>query len=71
VRKIKVQLIQWIPKGTEFPCQIVMPDASKVEGFAESACKQLKPDAIIQFERFGFSRVDEVKEKMVAYYAHK
>ena len=71
VRKIKVQLIQWIPKGTEFPCQIVMPDASVMQGFAESACKQLKPDAIIQFERFGFSRVDEVNEKMVAYYAHK
>jgi glutamyl-tRNA synthetase len=48
-----------------------MPDASIVEGFAESACKKLKPDAVIQFERFGFVRVDEVKEKMTVYYAHK
>jgi glutamyl-tRNA synthetase len=71
VRKIKVQLIQWIPKGEEFPCQIVMPDASVIEGYAESACKKLKPDAIIQFERFGFTRVDQVNQKMVAYYAHK
>ncbi len=54
VRKIKAQLIQWIPKGEEFPCQVIMPDASVTEGFAESACKKLKPDAIIQFERFGF-----------------
>lgn len=71
VRKIKVQLIQWIPKGTEFPCQVVMPDASVTEGFAEADCKKLKPDAIIQFERFGFVRVNEVGEKLTAYYTHK
>ena len=71
VRKIKAQLIQWIPKGEEFPCQVVMPDASVTEGYAESACKKLKPDAIIQFERFGFTRIDEVNQKLIAYYAHK
>jgi len=71
VRKIKVQLIQWIPNGAEFQCQIVMPDASVTEGLAESACKKLKPDVIIQFERFGFTRIDQVNQKMVAYYAHK
>ncbi len=71
VRKIKVQLIQWIPKGEEFPCQVVMPDASITEGFAESACKKLKPDTIIQFERFGFTRINEVNQKLITYYAHK
>jgi glutamyl-tRNA synthetase len=71
VRKIKVQLIQWIPKGTEFPAQVVMPDASVTEGFAEADCKKLKPDVIIQFERFGFVRVNEVGEKIIGYYAHK
>ncbi len=39
VRKIKVQLIQWIPKAQEFPCQVVMPDASITEGFAEAPAK--------------------------------
>ncbi len=71
VRKIKVQLIQWIPEGTEFSSQVVMPDASVTEGFSEADCKKLKPDVIIQFERFGFVRVNEVGEKMVSYYAHK
>ena len=71
VRKIKAPLIQWIPINEEFPCQVVMPDASVTEGFAESACKKLKPDAIIQFERFGFTRINEVNHKIVAYYAHK
>jgi glutamyl-tRNA synthetase len=48
-----------------------MPDATVNEGVAESACKKLKPNAIIQFERFGFVRIDEVNAKIKAYYAHK
>jgi glutamyl-tRNA synthetase len=71
VRKAKAKLIHWIPKGEEVPCQVVMPDAVVNEGLAESACKKLKPDAVIQFERFGFVRVDENDWKLTVYYAHK
>ncbi len=71
VRKAKARLIHWIPKGEEYPCSVVMPDNSKVEGVAESACKKLKPDAVIQFERFVFVRVDKNDAKLTAYYAHK
>jgi glutamyl-tRNA synthetase len=71
VRKTKVQLIHWIPKDEEYPCQVVMPDASVSEGFAESACKKLKPNDVIQFERFGFVRIDQVNTKLKAYYTHK
>ena len=70
-RKAKAKLIHWIPKGEELPCQVVMPDATVKEGVAESACKKLKPDAVIQFERFGFVRIDQNDEKLTAYYAHK
>jgi glutamyl-tRNA synthetase len=70
-RKTKAKLIHWIPKGEEFPCQVVMPDAAVNEGIAESACKKLKPDTVIQFERFGFVRVDKNDAKLTAYYAHK
>jgi glutamyl-tRNA synthetase len=71
VRKAKAKLIHWIPKGEEVPCQVVMPDAAVNEGLAESACKKLKPDTVIQFERFGFVRVDENDGKLTVYYAHK
>jgi glutamyl-tRNA synthetase len=71
VRKTKAQLIQWIPVGEEYPCTAILQDASIVEGYAESACKKLKPDTVIQFERFGFVRVDTVDEKITVYYAHK
>jgi glutamyl-tRNA synthetase len=70
-RKTKTQLIHWIPINGELPCQVVMPDATVSEGIAESACKKLKPNTVIQFERFGFVRVDENDAKLTAYYAHK
>jgi glutamyl-tRNA synthetase len=70
-RKTKTQLIHWIPIDGDFPCQVVMPDATVNEGMAESACKKLKPDTVIQFERFGFVRVNEIAPKLTAYYAHK
>jgi glutamyl-tRNA synthetase len=70
-RKIKAQLIHWILVGEDMPCEVVMPDASLAEGIAESACKKLKPNTIIQFERFGFARIDKVNMKLTAYYAHK
>jgi glutamyl-tRNA synthetase len=70
-RKAKAKLIHWIPKGEEYPCSVVMPDAAVNEGVAESACKKLKPNAVIQFERFGFVRVDQNDARLTAYYAHK
>jgi hypothetical protein len=48
-----------------------MPDATLTEGVAESACRQLKPDGIIQFERFGFVRIDKNNAALTAYYAQK
>jgi glutamyl-tRNA synthetase len=70
-RKTKAKLIHWIPKGDEFPCQVIMPDAAVNEGIAESACEKLKPDTVIQFERFGFVRVDKNDAKLTVYFAHK
>lgn len=70
-RKVRTKLIHWVPVGAEFPCCVVMPDASVNEGVAENACKKLKPNDIIQFERFGFVRVVENDVKLKVYYAHK
>ena len=70
-RRVKAPLIHWLPIDYGIPCQIVMPDASITEGIAEKTCAKLKPDTIVQFERFGFVRVDSINKKLVAYYAHK
>jgi glutamyl-tRNA synthetase len=70
-RQMKTQLIQWVPVGQDIPCQVVRPDATTSDGIAESFCKQLEPNMIIQFERFGFVRIDQAGERLRVYYAHK
>lgn len=70
-RKTKAQLIHWIPVRESMPCQVIMPDATTIEGVAESHCKRLKPGDIVQFERFGFVRVDKVNKMLTTYYAQK
>ncbi len=70
-RDTKARLIQWILADENVQCKVVMPDASIAEGVAENACKKLKADDVIQFERFGFVRVDRAAPNLTAYYAHK
>jgi len=70
-RQLKAQLIQWIPVGQDIPCQVMMPDATMSNGIAESYCRQLEPNMIVQFERFGFVRIDQTGERLIVYYAHK
>ncbi|HDQ07139.1 MAG TPA: glutamate--tRNA ligase [Candidatus Bathyarchaeota archaeon] len=70
-RKVGAPLIHWVPVGSGVPCEVVMPDASVAEGVAEEACRALKPNEVIQFQRFGFVRVDGVDWKLTAYFAHR
>ena len=70
-RKTGAPLIHWIPIRADLPCQVVMPDATIAEGIAESSCKRLKPNDIIQFERFGFVRIDQNNAELIAYYTHR
>lgn len=70
-RKAEAHLIHWVPIGMDMPCKVVMPDATITEGIAEKACKDLKPNDMVQFERFGFVRIDKVDAEITAYYTHK
>ena len=70
-KKVGAPLIHWVPVGTGIPCGVVMPDASVAVGTAEDSCKKLRPDEAIQFERFGFVRVDSLNKKLTAYFTHR
>jgi glutamyl-tRNA synthetase len=70
-KKLSAPLIHWLPSETEIPCEVVMPDGSLTRGVAEEKCKELQTDDIVQFERFGFVRIDSVNEAMVSYFAHR
>ena len=62
---------QWILHWSGVQSEVVMPDGSVATGRTEEACRELKPNEIVQFQRFGFVRVDEVNEKLIVYFAHR
>jgi len=43
----------------------------RVDGIAEEAVTSLKTDEIVQFERFGFVRIENVDNKINGFFAHK
>lgn len=70
-KKLNAPLIHWLPEGKGISCEVVMPDASVARGVAEEKCKELRMGEVVQFERFGFVRIDAVDEAIVAYFAHR
>jgi len=43
----------------------------KIEGFAEEAVSKIKTGEVIQFERFGFVRIENQQGKIKGFFAHK
>ncbi len=70
-KKIGARLIHWLPENEGLPCDVVMPDNSTITGLVEKSLKTVSPDEIVQFERFGFVRVESVNEKIITFFAHK
>jgi len=69
--KMEIQKIQWVSEPN-VKIKLIMPDGSVKEGIAEPGVKNLKKDEIIQLQRIGFARVDEIKEEnIVLFFAHK
>ena len=71
--KLNAKLIHWLPASKDLvKVEIMMPDASIKQGLAEPAVRNLEVDSIIQFERFGFCRLDKkLKHRLVFWFAHK
>lgn len=66
------RVVQWVDAASGLQAEIVMPDNSLVEGILEASGKVLKVDQVVQLERVGFARVDQVKgSKIRFYFAHK
>jgi len=69
-RRMGLAFIHWLPKGLGVEAEVVMPDASRVRGLVEPLCLEEEAGSIVQFERFGFARIDSLNP-LVAYYAHR
>ena len=67
----KIPKIQWVLDDQKIKCFVVMPDAKILKGVAESNVLNESIDTVIQFERFGFCRIDEkINKEIKTYYAH-
>ena len=66
-------IIQWLPaEEKNVEVEIRMPDNNITKGYAEKSVKDLKVDDIIQFQRFGFCRLDSIEEgKYKFWFTHK
>jgi glutamyl-tRNA synthetase len=60
------KVVQWVEKNHSIPVKIIKPNET-IEGFAEDFCGNLKIGSEIQFERFGFCRLDS---KNTFYFTH-
>ncbi len=66
------KIIHWLPKEDKLiDVEILMPDNTIIEGLAESNLKSVKEGQIIQFERFGFVRLDSKDKKYKFWFCHK
>lgn len=70
-RGSRIQLIHWILGENGVTTKVLMPDNSVTIGLSESPVRRLKPDQIIQFERFGFVCVSSIDETLVVRFAHR
>jgi glutamyl-tRNA synthetase len=71
-RKSKAMIIQWVPVEGSIKAEVIMPDATVTTGFVEPSAVNVKVDDVVQFERFGFARVDKVTDTAIKFYfAHK
>ncbi|MBT8507471.1 glutamine--tRNA ligase [Methanomicrobiaceae archaeon CYW5] len=69
-RAERAPIVQWLPKGETVPCSLHTPDGI-VHGLCERGVMD-EYDRVVQFERVGFVRVDEVTEHNVsAYFTHR
>lgn len=66
------KIINWLPAENNIKIGVLMPDKKIMKGIAEENIKSLKEGEIIQFERFGFCRLNKKeKNKLTFWFAHK
>ncbi|MBS3131448.1 glutamate--tRNA ligase [Candidatus Woesearchaeota archaeon] len=66
-------IMHWLPAGRDnVKAEVLMPDKKLVKGEAEPAAMGIKEDEVVQFQRFGFCRLDKKeKGKLLFWYTHK
>lgn len=67
------KIMHWLPKNKKLiDVEVLMPDNTVAKGFGEEAIAELEVGAIVQFERFGFCRLDSIDGNLYRFwYGHR
>ncbi|MEA1985310.1 MAG: glutamate--tRNA ligase [Euryarchaeota archaeon] len=68
VKKERIPIAQWVPEDN-LPVKVLAPHG-KFTGLGEIGIVE-ELDNVVQFERFGFCRIDSVDDEIIAYFTHK
>lgn len=69
--KYEIPKIHWVSEPN-VKVEIIMPDGITINGISEPWVKKLKEGELVQFLRFGFARLDQIKDsKPIFYFSHK
>jgi glutamyl-tRNA synthetase len=60
-------IIHWLPKSFTMKCRVI--GESVFEGLVEKGVER-ELGKVVQFERFGFCRIEKIEEEVVAIYTH-
>ena len=70
---LKAKMIHWLPVSSDLvKVEVLMDDNKVIKGFGEPDLKKIKVGDIVQFERFGFVRLDLIDGKTYKFwFTHK
>jgi len=69
-RKRKARFIHWLPEKGNLEVRVVRPEGSD-SGFGEKGLENEETGNIVQFERYGFCRIDEKGSTITLYFTHE
>ena len=71
-KKLDAKLIHWLPVSKDLAkVRILMDNGKFISGVAESGVKKLKVGDVIQFERFGFCKLDKKGKELEFIFTHR
>jgi glutamyl-tRNA synthetase len=68
-RRRSAQLVQWV-SDENIEVEVIGPNGT-IRGLGEIGLRKLRAGDIVQFERFGFVRIDSLGKEIKAFFAHK